>query len=1007
MDTSWSGADEGRKKKYQSESKQQDLADFYLKTGEISTAIEYFTGLLTNSDSASRSRSETASILRKLAICYSKLGKCDHALELLDKAFAMMADGEDSFELANVIGERGWVHFKRGEYDLSQADLECCLDIYLDGGLGKAIASTYNRLGGVFYRRGELDKATDLYRAALVAAKMADDRELVGVISNNLGLVCKNLGRWSEARKFFVDALLIANELGQQVEKGIRLSNIGIVLAKMGDWRKASRCWNKALKVLSSIGNRWDCVPIFISIGRYHLIYRDFEAAEEWFERAVKESADGGDARSSALSFEAMGDLHMAKEKLDLAEQCYREAMDTAMEIAPNGDVIAEVVRKLAELEMRKGNYEAAMDHAARAISIAKSIRDPYEVGCAIRVTACVEARLGEFEKSKVSFKRAIDIFSRIQSKVELALTYLAASESFAKPGDWSRKLATYLQEAAEIFSQAGLHCEHVISSIKLSRIELDLGDTSQSRKLLEEVKSRFAGRIPSCVYHEMKEVELRLEEIARKRAEERLSEIGETGIIERMGQARDLPAKIGLLLESCARRSQASKAMIALFEGDSIRKVGSIGLTNAETDALIGIVKPLVVESLRCGVIYNGRIEQGQDISCLGNSELRGCLLLVGFEVIRVKNGCLCLVREEAIDCFEDEVLSFTSAVAEIIGALLTKQESAERVATEIPIVSGRSDFQERLVTVNRKMLEILDTLNILSRTQATVLIEGETGTGKEMIARAIHELGDRRDKPFVTIDCSALSEDILESELFGHVAGAFTDAKRRKRGLFEEADGGTVFLDEIDKTSKKFQYRLLQVVDKHQFKMVGATDWQKADFRLICATNRDLGEEAKAGRFLEDLYYRLKVISLKIPPLRHRREDIALLAQYFLETFATKLNKRVKGFSPEAMDLLMDCRWPGNVRQLKHEIERAVTFCDEDGMILPRHFSDDLTSTSARNLSDSLKPIAAVVEDVERELIKEAIRRFNGNKSKAARSLGLSRRGLLSKIQRYRIEL
>jgi DNA-binding NtrC family response regulator len=285
-------------------------------------------------------------------------------------------------------------------------------------------------------------------------------------------------------------------------------------------------------------------------------------------------------------------------------------------------------------------------------------------------------------------------------------------------------------------------------------------------------------------------------------------------------------------------------------------------------------------------------------------------------------------------------------------------------------------------------------------------VLIEGETGTGKEILARAIHTTGDRAGRPFVTIDCSALSNEILESELFGHVKGAFTDAKTSKQGLFETADGGTVFLDEIDKTSRKFQERLLQVVDKREFKPVGSTVSRKVDFRLICATNRDLAREVEDGRFLEDLYYRLKVIALRLPPLRERRDDIPLLAEHFLEMYSSRLGKSVIGFSAAAMDLLVSYTWPGNVRQIEHEIERAVTFASEGELITPDLFSEDLTKWGTIVATDGKKPLMDAVEQVEKQMIREAIRRCGGNKTRAAKSLGISRRGLLNKLQRYHIE-
>jgi DNA-binding NtrC family response regulator len=292
-------------------------------------------------------------------------------------------------------------------------------------------------------------------------------------------------------------------------------------------------------------------------------------------------------------------------------------------------------------------------------------------------------------------------------------------------------------------------------------------------------------------------------------------------------------------------------------------------------------------------------------------------------------------------------------------------------------------------IITQNKKMLEILESVEFLCESSTTVLIEGETGTGKEMLARAIHLSGDRKDRPFVTIDCSALANEIIESELFGHLKGAFTDARADRTGLFESADGGTV----------------LQVVDKREFKPVGSTISRKVDFRLICATNRDVAKEVEAGRFLEDLYYRLKVISLRVPALSERRDDIPLLAEHFLQKYTASVSKTVPGFSSSAMDLLVSYSWPGNVRQLEHEVERAVTFVEDGESIVADLFSDELRDWGKIVATDGKRRLAEATEQLERQMIKDALKRFNGNRTKASRSLGLSRRGLLNKIQRYHL--
>jgi Nif-specific regulatory protein len=387
----------------------------------------------------------------------------------------------------------------------------------------------------------------------------------------------------------------------------------------------------------------------------------------------------------------------------------------------------------------------------------------------------------------------------------------------------------------------------------------------------------------------------------------------------------------------------------------------------------------------------------------------LRGAAICVPLSLGGEAAGCMYLDTDSEERFFARSDVEFAVAIAGILKSILSEAK-LKRFMEEARFLRGKLETispYHGVISENKRMLEILESVRFLGRTGTTVLIEGETGTGKEMIARAIHLSGDRRSKPFVTIDCAALSNEIVESELFGHVKGAFTDARADRTGLFEAAEGGTVFLDEIDKTSRKFQDRLLQVVDKHEFKPVGSTVSRRTDFRLICATNRDLSKEVESERFLEDLYYRLKVISIKLPPLRERRDDIPLLAEHFLQKYATEIEKEVAGFGPAAMDLLVSYSWPGNVRQLEHEVERAVTFVEDGEVVMPALFSDELRGWARIVASDSRQGLTEAIEQMERQMIGDALRRFNGNKSKVARNLGLSRRGLLNKIHRYRIAL
>lgn len=310
-----------------------------------------------------------------------------------------------------------------------------------------------------------------------------------------------------------------------------------------------------------------------------------------------------------------------------------------------------------------------------------------------------------------------------------------------------------------------------------------------------------------------------------------------------------------------------------------------------------------------------------------------------------------------------------------------------------------------DQIIGNNPRMNQVFDLLEKVIDTPTTVLVQGETGTGKEMIARAIHYNSSRRDKRFVAQNCGALPESLLESEFFGHKKGSFTGAISDKKGLFEIAHDGTIFLDEIGDTSPALQVKLLRVLEEGEFRPVGDTRDVKVDVRVISATNRDLQKEVEAGRFREDLYYRLNVFPVFLPPLRERRDDIPLLADHFLGKHSRRMNKEVAGFTMEAMDLLQAYDFPGNVRELENEIERAVTLANPQDSITGSLLSERVRQGKEKVFSLALAQkgtLREVVDQVERHMIQEAMEACRGNKSRVARNLGLSRVGLQKKIKR-----
>jgi transcriptional regulator with GAF, ATPase, and Fis domain len=307
------------------------------------------------------------------------------------------------------------------------------------------------------------------------------------------------------------------------------------------------------------------------------------------------------------------------------------------------------------------------------------------------------------------------------------------------------------------------------------------------------------------------------------------------------------------------------------------------------------------------------------------------------------------------------------------------------------------------QIIGESKAMSELLRLLDKVVDTRVSVLIEGETGTGKELVASAVHYRSKRKDKLFVAQNCAAFPENLLESELFGHKRGAFTGATDEKKGLFEIADGGTLFLDEVGEMPLSLQAKLLRALQEGEIRPVGSTQAKQVNVRIVAATNRNLEAEVKAGRFREDLYYRLKVFPLRVPPLRERRDDIAPLASFFLTRYAREMAKAVRGFAQETLEILSSYDFPGNVRELENEVQRLVIQAEDDGFITP-----ELLSPRVRQIESVLVNAGAakgslkeMVDQVERHILIEALREHGNNKTAAARTLGITREGLHKKLK------
>jgi len=490
---------------------------------------------------------------------------------------------------------------------------------------------------------------------------------------------------------------------------------------------------------------------------------------------------------------------------------------------------------------------------------------------------------------------------------------------------------------------------------------------------------------------------------------------------------------EITKVLASAVDLSNCLQRVVAILSGYSDFDNGTITIVNPRNGNLeIEVAHGMTAEARKRGIYKIGEgitgrvVASGEPIIVpqiseeplfLNRTRTRGSsdnkaisFLCVPIKHARNTIGSLSVDRPYSKGADFEEDVRFLTVICGLIAQTVTRIQTINREKESLlqENVKLREELSKRysidsIITNSSRMQETLDMIHRVADTQATVLLRGESGTGKTLIAKAIHYCSKKAAKPFIAVNCSALPETLLESELFGHEKGAFTGAHEAKKGRFELAEGGTLFLDEIGELSPAVQVKLLNIVQDKEFQRLGSSKVRKCNVRLITATNKDLESAVNDGTFREDLYYRLNVFPIYIPPLRERRTDILLLAEFFLDKFGRENKKRVDRISTPAIDLLMQYHWPGNVRELQNCMERALLICDQETIKsyhLPPTLQSSESVTPKRPISFSL-----AVENFEKELILDALKRHKGNQTKVAAALDTSLRIINYKIHKYNI--
>ncbi len=949
--------------------------------------------------------SQKARALKGVGSCLERIGRWKEALNVLEDAAAAARTAEDSAELGRVLIKLGKIHLGQGAIDTA---LRCgteAMELIDPKTDPSSRGFALNLLGSAHNRRGDLETSASCFEQALSSFKGAGDVRSLSLAYNNLGLIYKEKCDWRRAMEYLQVASSLQAIEGEFPERHAGgLHNLGIVHFKMGHWDRARDCFGRSLKLCRSVNDPLGVIRALVGMAGVDLALQQWDQALESLEQALELCSEEQYPRETALTYRSLGQLHQARGDFARARRCLEVAWRKSVEISPEGDLARELLRLRSDLSLAEGKTADAANLAQRAEELSSRGKDRMETALAKLTRGRVLLAQGE-QKGYELLAESESLLERLGSPYPLALARLDEGRLRLRYGHDLARAETVLAEALAGLKALGLTDLMVETQISLSSAASRRGDLDRAGEYLESARERAAQVQDPSVVKLLAQAQNDLEDRLVDSSVTNLGAFRTAGRLEEVVESR-LPydTKLNEVLEIMSQALEADGAALVFsseFAGASYR-IGSVSWEMLRRTLLSRNPE-------RPEIVLDAATAVRKDWTEMVTSRHASSFLVIPINGHGVA-AYLYLDRltERRRSAFGPSHLNLCLALTPQLEALVDRAalESVTGHTEEDSL--RRRTFLADVVTQNPEMVEILKLVEKVNRTDLTVLLQGETGTGKTLIARAIHLSSDRAEGRFVTVDCAALPENLLESELFGYVKGAFTGAAHDKKGLFEEADGGTIFLDEVGKAGLGVQRRLLHLLDQGEVRPVGSTSYRKLDVRVICATSKKDLLNQDEEPFIKDLYYRLNDIIIQVPSLRERPEDIPLLAEYFLETFNSQTGRTIPGFNRTAMQRLVRYGWPGNVRELEKAVRRAAILAEDSETVtadlLPREVLNATGNGAAAVESDV--DLRSTVEDMERRMVIEALDKHGWNKTRAAQELGLSRKGLKNKIARYDIK-
>ena len=947
-----------------------------------------------------------------------RLSDAERALEEAEPYLS----GGDEAERGVLCHLRCRLSYRQGNYQMSIEEGEAACSLLEGSRHNSLVGETRRTIAKSKVLLGLIDQAVLDFEEALLLLRKAGEVTLGLYAINDLAQVYFIQGKWQLTRELLERGLRDASCHGDGLLMYFFTMNLGTLCFTRGKITEAREHFERCTEMLGEGGGRKSC-RLHIMKGNLELLTENLNGATDHFARASRIAQELGLKREMVLAFEGSADVAMEIGDLAGSEELLTAALEIAGTIAPRGDLVSELLRRKGDNALRQGKLSEAKENLERSIAISLHIGDRLEEGAAAGLMGEVFCKMGKATEARIHFERATVLLSDLVEKWERARLLLRAASALRElhgTQSVADECLEYLEKASDLFDELELTKSKARVDLETGLLLFDLGEYDRAGALAVRARDNLDSTEMADACSAAQKLIEEIEQILARRSIQRSEDLN----------AGDFAYTVSSDMEEVRRRAEKRLDIIRERCG-----IDSACIVDLDSDKEPVFTVMSMMDSDEATVLINQLLElkEGEDVSVitvinvssstrfgsvadLTQRKVSSFLLWSSQRTGNITRHLYLERHDPRRGVFRESNLILIELLAKEImldGSILVRESDKPGRKTH---PDQRSEYRG-IITRNHQFLNVLETVDKIKDSSIPVLLEGETGTGKELVARAIHEKSRRLGREFCAVNCAAIPEHLLESELFGHRRGAFTGAIRDKVGLIEAADGGTFFLDEIGDMSRELQVKLLRFLEEGEFKRLGDIEVRAVDVRVVSATNKILTEEVALGTFREDLYYRLNGIRIQIPPLRKRKEDIPHLVEWYLNKYVREEGKRIRGMRRDALKMFLCFDWPGNVRELINEIHRAFTLAEEGSWICPASLSDTIKEYGKENNSWLVAPgvyhdstgihsdLSATVAIFERQKILDAMRANRGIKLRAAHNLGLHEATLRGKIKKYGI--